>query len=101
MYPRIGVGRADASQRCRGVREVCRAVGRDRGASVRRSGTLCRVDPLTQTTDHRLHIDLLLLRLRVEDAFDVEFPDELLTKHTFCTIATIRDALGTLTEVAA
>ncbi|MGN6501854.1 MAG: acyl carrier protein [Pseudolysinimonas sp.] len=39
--------------------------------------------------------------LALEDAFDVEFPDELLTKHTFCTIATIRDALGTLTEVAA
>ena len=39
--------------------------------------------------------------LALEDAFDVEFPDELLTKHTFCTIATIRDALGTLTEAAA
>lgn len=39
--------------------------------------------------------------LALEDAFDVEFPDELLSKHTFCTIATIRDALGTLTGVAA
>ncbi len=35
--------------------------------------------------------------LALEDAFDVEFPDELLTKHTFCTIATIRDAVGQMT----
>lgn len=39
--------------------------------------------------------------LALEDAFDVEFPDELLTKHTFCTIATIRDAVGVLQEQAA
>jgi acyl carrier protein len=39
--------------------------------------------------------------LALEDAFDVEFPDELLTKHTFCTIATVREALQTLTGVAA
>lgn len=39
--------------------------------------------------------------LALEDAFDVEFPDELLTKHTFCTIATVREALRTLTGVAA
>jgi acyl carrier protein len=37
--------------------------------------------------------------LALEDAFDVEFPDELLTKHTFCTISTVRDALLSLTEV--
>ena len=35
--------------------------------------------------------------LALEDAFDVEFPDELLTKQTFTTIATIRDAVGQLT----
>lgn len=39
--------------------------------------------------------------LALEDAFDVEFPDELLTKHTFCTIASVRAALQSLTEVAA
>ncbi|HWM34296.1 MAG TPA: acyl carrier protein [Pseudolysinimonas sp.] len=39
--------------------------------------------------------------LALEDAFDVEFPDELLTKHTFCTIATVRAALQSLTEAAA
>lgn len=39
--------------------------------------------------------------LALEDSFDVEFPDELLTKHTFCTIATIRDAVSELREVAA
>jgi acyl carrier protein len=39
--------------------------------------------------------------LALEDAFDVEFPDELLTKHTFCSIATIREAVGSLTGVAA
>ena len=39
--------------------------------------------------------------LALEDSFDVEFPDELLTKHTFCTIATIRDAVSVLREEAA
>jgi acyl carrier protein len=39
--------------------------------------------------------------LALEDAFDVEFPDELLTKHTFCTIANIRAGLETLTGVPA
>jgi acyl carrier protein len=39
--------------------------------------------------------------LALEDAFDVEFPDELLTKHTFCTVQTIREALTGLVEVAA
>jgi acyl carrier protein len=39
--------------------------------------------------------------LALEDAFDVEFPDDLLTKHTFCTIATIRDAVSELREKAA
>ena len=39
--------------------------------------------------------------LALEDAFDIEFPDELLTKHTFCTVQTIREALTGLVEVAA
>ena len=39
--------------------------------------------------------------LGLEDAFDIEFPDELLTKSTFCTIASITSALGSLMEVAA
>ena len=39
--------------------------------------------------------------LALEDAFDVEFPDELLTKHTFCTIAAIRDAVTAMQERAA
>jgi acyl carrier protein len=39
--------------------------------------------------------------LALEDAFEVEFPDALLTKHTFCTIATIRDAVTGMQEQAA
>jgi acyl carrier protein len=39
--------------------------------------------------------------LALEDAFDVEFPDELLTKHTFCTVGTVRAAVLSLTEAAA
>jgi acyl carrier protein len=39
--------------------------------------------------------------LALEDAFDIEFPDALLTKHTFCTVATIRDAVSGLREQAA
>jgi acyl carrier protein len=34
--------------------------------------------------------------LALEDAFDIEFPDELLTKHTFSTLSTIRDAVAGL-----
>jgi acyl carrier protein len=34
--------------------------------------------------------------LALEDAFDVEFPDELLRKSTFESIASIRAALATL-----
>ena len=39
--------------------------------------------------------------LAVEDAFDIEFPDELLTKSTFCTIASIESAITSLKEIAA
>ncbi|MBX3195276.1 MAG: acyl carrier protein [Microbacteriaceae bacterium] len=39
--------------------------------------------------------------LALEDAFEVEFPDELLTKQTFCTIAAISAAIGTLAAVPA
>ena len=39
--------------------------------------------------------------LALEDAFDIEFPDDLLTKHTFCTVSTIRDAVAGLQEQAA
>jgi acyl carrier protein len=35
--------------------------------------------------------------LALEDAFDIEFPDDLLAKQTFTTIATIRDAVAQLT----
>ncbi len=35
--------------------------------------------------------------LALEDAFDVEFPDDLLTKQTFSSVATIRDAVEQLT----
>jgi acyl carrier protein len=34
--------------------------------------------------------------LALEDEFDLEFPDALLRKSTFESIAAIRDALGTL-----
>jgi acyl carrier protein len=39
--------------------------------------------------------------LAVEDAFDIEFPDELLTKTTFCSIGAISTAVETLREAAA
>jgi acyl carrier protein len=34
--------------------------------------------------------------LALEDAFDVEFPDEMLRKSTFASVSAIRDALATL-----
>lgn len=34
--------------------------------------------------------------LALEDAFDLEFPDSLLNKATFQTVAAIRAAIGTL-----
>ena len=39
--------------------------------------------------------------LAVEDAFDIEFPDELLTKTTFCSIGSISSAVEGLLEAAA
>jgi len=39
--------------------------------------------------------------LAIEDAFDVEFPDELLTKSTFCSLGAICCAVEGLLEAAA
>ena len=39
--------------------------------------------------------------LAVEDAFDIEFPDELLTKTTFSSIGAISGAVEGLLEAAA
>jgi acyl carrier protein len=38
--------------------------------------------------------------LALEDEFDIEFPDRLLRKTTFGSIAAIRDAVAELEEVA-
>jgi acyl carrier protein len=38
--------------------------------------------------------------LALEDAFDVEFPEQLLKKSTFSSIAAIRDAVGALVPAA-
>jgi acyl carrier protein len=37
--------------------------------------------------------------LALEDAFDIEFPDELLTKSTFCTLERLEQAVATLAGV--
>lgn len=37
--------------------------------------------------------------LALEDAFDIEFPDELLTKSTFCTLERLEDAVTGLQGV--
>jgi acyl carrier protein len=34
--------------------------------------------------------------LALEDAFDIEFPDSLLRRDTFRTVASMREALGSL-----
>ena len=39
--------------------------------------------------------------LALEDAFEIEFPDALLTKSTFCTTGAIRSAVEGLLEAAA
>jgi acyl carrier protein len=39
--------------------------------------------------------------LGLEDAMNIEFPDELLTRTTFCSIAGIRAAISRLVEAAA
>ena len=39
--------------------------------------------------------------LALEDVFEIEFPDELLTKATFSSIASISGAIDTLRTVAA
>ena len=38
--------------------------------------------------------------LALEDTFEIEFPDELLTKTTFSSIATISNAIESLTVAA-
>jgi len=38
--------------------------------------------------------------LALEDAFDVEFPDEMLRKSTFASMSAIRNALATLGAAA-
>lgn len=38
------------------------------------------------------------LMLALEDAFDVEFPETLLNRKSFASIAAIRDAIASLTE---
>lgn len=38
--------------------------------------------------------------LALEDAFDVEFPDRMLRKSTFGSVAGIRAAIGELTQTA-
>lgn len=40
------------------------------------------------------------LMLALEDAFDVEFPETLLNRKSFASIAAIRDAVASLTEEA-
>ena len=37
--------------------------------------------------------------LALEDAFDIEFPDELLTKSTFCPLARLEEAVTGLQGV--
>jgi acyl carrier protein len=39
--------------------------------------------------------------LALEDAFDIEFPDELLTKSTFCTLERLEHAVQSLQGVDA
>lgn len=39
--------------------------------------------------------------LALEDAFDIEFPDALLTKATFCTLESLEAAVSTLQGVPA
>jgi acyl carrier protein len=39
--------------------------------------------------------------LALEDAFDIEFPDALLTKSTFCTIQRVESAVASMLAVAA
>lgn len=39
--------------------------------------------------------------LALEDEFDIEFPDELLSKATFCTTGSLRVALASLEAVSA
>ena len=39
--------------------------------------------------------------LALEDAFDIEFPDAMLTKATFCTLERLTAAVTELQEVAA
>ncbi len=41
------------------------------------------------------------LMLAIEEAFDIEFPDELLTRDVFASIGSIADAVAQLRQVSA
>jgi acyl carrier protein len=41
------------------------------------------------------------LMLAIEDAFDIEFPDELLTRDVFSSIGSIATAVASLRQVSA
>lgn len=41
------------------------------------------------------------LMLAVEEQFDIEFPEEMLTRRTFSSLGTIAEAVSRLTEEAA
>ncbi len=41
------------------------------------------------------------IMLAIEEEFDTEFPEEMLTRRTFASLANIADAVSTLTRQAA
>jgi acyl carrier protein len=41
------------------------------------------------------------MMLAIEEEFDIEFPEEMLTRRTFSSLASIADAVSKLTKLAA
>lgn len=71
------------------IRELLAEIGLQSGASQ------LRVDDDLYDAGMTSHASVRLM-LSIEDAFDVEFPDEMLQRESFATVAAIRDAVGTL-----
>ncbi|MDQ1724114.1 MAG: hypothetical protein QOG52_1142 [Frankiaceae bacterium] len=62
------------------------------------------IDALTDDTDlyeagMTSHASVTVM-LAIEDTFDIEFPERLLRKATFSSVAAIRDAVTQLTTAA-
>lgn len=80
------------------ITDTIRQVLADHGNLAGNAGTLGVDDDLYDAGLTSLSTVTVMLAL--EDALGVEFPEEMLSRRTFASVSTIRDALGQLLGVS-